>query len=308
MTQKGMIMSADVFRKSIALLASAGLLLSLGACSTSVPSASDASSSASSSETKRNQSVADDGSSDEKPSPSASADADLQVPEGSALDVLEQLPVKGRAPKTGYSRDQFGPAWSDVDHNGCDTRNDILNRDMSDKTYKANTHDCVVATGVLNDPYNLLAVDGPANQQKSDGDAATWLPANKSFRCEYVARQIGVKKKYELWVTQGEHDAMKNVLSSCPTQQVPTDGDGITPIEAQSPEPTATPEPAQTATPAPAPAQTQEQTYEPATESDANVYYKNCAAVRAAGKAPLHRGDPGYAPKLDRDGDGIACE
>ena len=38
------------------------------------------------------------------------------------------------------------------------------------------------------------------------------------------------------------------------------------------------------------------------------VYYKNCAAVRAAGKAPLHRGDPGYRPELDRDNDGIACE
>ena len=344
-------MSADAFRKTIALLASAGLLLSLGACSTSMPSSAEASSSASSSETNRNQSVADDGSSDEKPSAQASKEPDLKVPEGSALDVLEQLPVKGRAPKTGYARDQFGPAWSDVDHNGCDTRNDILNRDMSDKTYKANTHDCVVATGVLNDPYtgkridftrgqdtstavqidhvvalsnawqtgaqqlseatrtqfandpyNLLAVDGPANQQKSDGDAATWLPANKSFRCEYVARQIGVKTKYDLWVTQGEHDAMKNVLSSCPTQQVPTDGGVVTPIEVQE-----SPEPAQTQEPAPAPAQTQEPTPAPA-QQDENVYYKNCAAVRAAGKAPLYRSDPGYAPKLDRDGDGIACE
>lgn len=38
------------------------------------------------------------------------------------------------------------------------------------------------------------------------------------------------------------------------------------------------------------------------------VYYKNCRAVRAAGAAPLYRGEPGYAPHLDRDGDGIACE
>lgn len=37
-------------------------------------------------------------------------------------------------------------------------------------------------------------------------------------------------------------------------------------------------------------------------------FYQNCAAVRAAGKAPLHAGEPGYSPKLDRDGDGIACE
>ncbi|WP_238175748.1 excalibur calcium-binding domain-containing protein [Kribbella pratensis] len=38
------------------------------------------------------------------------------------------------------------------------------------------------------------------------------------------------------------------------------------------------------------------------------VVYRNCAEVRAAGKAPLYRGDPGYTPELDRNGDGIACE
>ena len=161
-----------------------------------------------------------------------------------ATEVLATLKTKGRAPKTGYARTQFGAAWADVDHNGCDTRNDILKRDMTDVTFKAGTHDCIVMSGTLadpytgktisftrgnktssavqidhvialsdawqkgaqklsesqrkqlaNDPYNLLAVDGPANQQKSDGDAATWLPKNKSFRCEYVARQIGVRAK-----------------------------------------------------------------------------------------------------------------
>lgn len=38
------------------------------------------------------------------------------------------------------------------------------------------------------------------------------------------------------------------------------------------------------------------------------VYYKNCTAVRKAGKAPLYKGEPGYHKALDRDGDGIACE
>lgn len=76
-------------------------------------------------------------------------------------------------------------------------------------------------TELANDPYNLLAVDGSANQKKSDGDAATWLPSNTSFRCEYVARQIGVKHKYSLWVTQAEKEAMNKVLGSCPTQAVP---------------------------------------------------------------------------------------
>lgn len=74
---------------------------------------------------------------------------------------------------------------------------------------------------LANDPLELLAVDGPANQQKSDGDAATWLPSNKAFRCQYVARQIAVKAKYSLWVTQAEHDAMVGVLAACPNFGLP---------------------------------------------------------------------------------------
>ena len=72
-----------------------------------------------------------------------------------------------------------------------------------------------------NDNLNLLAVDGPINQQKGDGDAATRLPPNKDFRCRYVARQIAVKQKYRLWVTQAEKEAMARVLSSCPDQRLP---------------------------------------------------------------------------------------
>lgn len=74
---------------------------------------------------------------------------------------------------------------------------------------------------IANDALNLLAVDGPANQQKSDADAATWLPPNKDFRCRYVARQVAVKQKYTLWVTQAEHDAIKSVLDGCPGQVLP---------------------------------------------------------------------------------------
>ena len=72
-----------------------------------------------------------------------------------------------------------------------------------------------------NDPLELLAVDGPTNQQKSDADAATWLPPNKAFRCQYVARQIAIKAKYQLWVTQPEKNAMTQVLSTCPGQKMP---------------------------------------------------------------------------------------
>ena len=87
-------------------------------------------------------------------------------------------------------------------------------------------------TAFANDPLNLQSTDGPTNTQKGDGDAATWLPPNKGFRCEYVARQISVKATYSLWVTQAEHDAMARILADCPGMgqqcngQTQTDGSG----------------------------------------------------------------------------------
>lgn len=71
---------------------------------------------------------------------------------------------------------------------------------------------------IATDPLNLLAVESKANQGKSDGDAATWLPPNKAFRCQYVARQISVKYKYSLWITEAEHDAMSRILETCPNE------------------------------------------------------------------------------------------
>ncbi|ALE06373.1 hypothetical protein AL755_14360 [Arthrobacter sp. ERGS1:01] len=184
-----------------------------------------------------------------------------------ALAVLDTLPVKGKAPATGYDRTVFGEAWLDADANGCDTRNDILRRDLTDITYKAGS-ECLVEAGTLhepytgkivkfargadtsaavqidhvvalgnawqtgaqaltavqrqslaNDPLNLLAVDGPANQEKSDSDAASWLPPAKKFRCQYVARQISVKAAYRLWLAPAEKEAMKRVLGACPGQR-----------------------------------------------------------------------------------------
>lgn len=188
---------------------------------------------------------------------------DSQLAQSDAQKVLEQLAVKGRAPKTGYSRDQFGNGWGKT--NGCDTRNIILYRDLSSPVLQG---ECKVVSGTLNDPYTgktiqftkeksdavqidhvvplsnawqtgaqnltieqrkqlandpleLLAVDGEANQVKSDSDAATWLPKNKAFRCTYVARQIAVKQKYALWVTEAEKVAITDVLKSCGSQKLP---------------------------------------------------------------------------------------
>ncbi|WP_279742975.1 GmrSD restriction endonuclease domain-containing protein [Rothia dentocariosa] len=247
-----------------------------------------------------------------------------------ALRILNTLPVKGRAPKTGYSRAQFGDAWSDIDHNGCDTRNDILNRDLTAKQHK-NPRGCVVISGILNDPYtgkiinfmrgkdtseqvqidhvvalsdawqsgaqeisaqerlqlandpeNLLAVDGPANQQKSDSDAATWLPANASFRCSYVARQIRVKAKYHLWVKPAEKEAMINVLTPCAGAAAKPAPDTSAPVPQVDTPPAQNPAPA--------------------------LAFQTCADARAAGYRNMHRGAPGYSEHLDSNGNGIACE
>ena len=81
--------------------------------------------------------------------------------------------------------------------------------------------DKAVRTQIANDPLNLLAVDSKLNRQKGDGDAATWLPPSKSFRCAYVARQVAVKAKYKLWVTEPEKVAITKIFSSCVGQKLP---------------------------------------------------------------------------------------
>ena len=189
----------------------------------------------------------------------------------SGLSIIEAQVTKGRAAKTGYTRAQFGQTWADVDRNGCDTRNDILKRDLTAEVFKEKTRECVVLSGTLidpfsgetinfvrgnvssmevqidhvvalsnawqtgafklsikertafaNDPLNLLAVKGRLNSQKGDGDAATWLPPLKSYRCDYVSRQIAVKIKYRLWFTAPEKEAMVRILKSCPEKALPT--------------------------------------------------------------------------------------
>ncbi|WP_329229696.1 HNH endonuclease family protein [Streptomyces sp. NBC_00111] len=82
-----------------------------------------------------------------------------------------------------------------------------------------------------NDPLNLVAADSSTNRRKGDGDTATWLPPNKDYRCAYVAGQVSVKKKYGLWVTRAEQDAMQEVLTTCPRQKVLAGGN---PTEAPS--------------------------------------------------------------------------
>ena len=75
------------------------------------------------------------------------------VAPGTAVLTLATLVVKGRSPMTGYDRARFGQAWADVDRNGCDTRNDILRRDLTAYTLKAGTRGCLVLRGTLHDRY-----------------------------------------------------------------------------------------------------------------------------------------------------------
>ena len=190
--------------------------------------------------------------------------------EVTASSALATLAVKGRAPKTGYDRDKLFGDWADPDGNGCDARNDILTRDLTNKVFGTGSDRCLVLSGTLldpysgksltfvrgqgtsglipvdhvvavsdawqkgafkwdstkrvnfyNDPLNLMTTQRTLNSQKGDGDAATWLPPLKSYRCSYVARQIAVKAKYSIWVTKSEKEAMARILVACPKQLLP---------------------------------------------------------------------------------------
>lgn len=213
---------------------------------------------------------------------SGTASPDTQVGDArrGALSALEQLPVKRRAPKTGYARRQFGIGWTDANTalwggDSLSTRENILSRDLTNITCKARSArvspPCMVQTGVLHDPYtgitlnfvrgastsplvpidhtvslgdafqrgaqqlslaerinfandplNLIATTRAPNAAKGDSDPASWLPPNKEFRCKYLARQIEVKARYRLWVTEAEKEAISRVLKMRPQQSVPT--------------------------------------------------------------------------------------
>lgn len=184
---------------------------------------------------------------------------------GSALVALNELPVKGRAPKTGYSRKEF-KHWLNVG-DGCKADDAAIKRyatvELKNKCREvagnmidpySNTGevlkwgtkrtgvvdiDHIVSLGdawqkgaqqlsreeraaLANDQLNLIPVSDNLNRQKSDSDAASWLPPNVSYRPDYVATQIAVKKRYNLWVTQAEKDAMLKVLNTKPEQPLPT--------------------------------------------------------------------------------------
>lgn len=187
-----------------------------------------------------------------------------------ALETLGKLAVRERIKQATYSRDHFSASWNTVD--GCDMRNRILQRDLTDVVLDEDN--CTVLTGVLekgqfsgkhipfergtetsqaihiehivalsdawqkgahnlsrqqrhdfyHDPLNLIAIDGPTNMEKGDKDASDWLP-REAYRCRYIARQIAVKQRYNLWLTKQEHSAMQRKLQTCPLQVLPVQQD-----------------------------------------------------------------------------------
>ena len=115
--------------------------------------------------------------------------ASSHVAHRTALSAVDQLVVKGRGPMTGYDRSRFGDAWVDVNRNGCDTRDDILRRDLRHRTVRAGTHGCVITSGTLADPYTATSLRYVRGHSRIDIDhvvalgdawqmgAARWAPA-----------------------------------------------------------------------------------------------------------------------------------
>jgi Protein of unknown function (DUF1524) len=189
------------------------------------------------------------------------------------VDVLAGVAVMpARIRSYDYRRAAFGESWTDdntapAGHNGCDTRNDILDRDLVEETY-VSIKRCpnAVATGTLHDPYtnaivafvrgnqtgaavqidhivplayawdfgardwtdemrvrfandpaNLLAVEGQANQDKGDKEPADWMPPNRAFWCQYAVQFAAVLRGYGLPVDAPSATVLRDAAASCPT-------------------------------------------------------------------------------------------
>jgi hypothetical protein len=237
------------------------------------------------------------------------------VEPGDPRDILAPLAIEDRPPPPGYRRDLF-PAWLDTDGDGCDARQQAL-RAASHPPAEV-TAACRVLSGtwtsdydgltltspeevdvdhvvpladawrsgastwttdrraaLANDQANLWPVSASANRSKGDGSPDRWRPLRREVWCTYAHRWVDVKIAYRLTATTPERDALGQMLDTC--------------------RPTGAPGASASGSPA-------------STTSGPDVSYASCAAARAAGAAPLHRGEPGYRSSLDGDGDGVACE
>ncbi|WP_242676784.1 DUF1524 domain-containing protein [Rhodococcus sp. ABRD24] len=254
---------------------------------------------------------------------------------GGALAQLASLPIRGRAPKAGYDRAEFGQPWTDnvtVDggHNGCDTRNDILKRDLVYTTTDPMTRDCTVISGTLDDVYT--------------GKSIRFVRGAETSSAVQIDHVVALSDAWQKGAQQLDDAARRNLANDPrnlqavdgPTNQAKSDADAsawLPPVqgyrctyvarqidvkaayglwvtqaehdamarELGSCGATASIAPASAAPTFAPPAST------PA-EAAGGVHYANCKAARAAGAAPLRAGQPGYRAAMDSDGDGVACE
>ena len=148
------------------------------------------------------------------------------------------------------------------------------------------------------DLLNLtLASPGVNRHQKSDNDAAEWLPdLNK---CWYADRVVRVRQEYGLTIDQNEVDALEAILSGCSSFEMV-----VAPATDQA-SPSATP----TARPTPSPTPHSSSNVDALAIWDDNGDGRiTCAEARRHGIAPVRRGHPAYPYMNDRDGDGVVCE
>ncbi len=205
-----------------------------------------------------------------RPGLSAQAAAPVLAAGADVLAGVRVVPSRVRG--NDYRRAAFGEAWDDDTsapggHNGCDTRNDILARDLIEVTF-VSTKRCphAVSTGTLHDPYtngtlvftrgeqvgasvqidhivplafawdmgardwpdgvrkrfandpaNLLAVQGKANQDKGDLPPGQWMPPNTAFWCQYAVQFAAVARGYRIAIDESSAREIRNAAASCPS-------------------------------------------------------------------------------------------
>jgi excalibur calcium-binding domain-containing protein/uncharacterized protein DUF1524 len=274
------------------------------------------------------------------PSPTATVNAQP----GTVLAAVHRLKVVSDSAvedaEWEFDRERFGPAWKDVDRNGCDQRNDVLRRDLTKLQTKPGTNGCVAASGVLTSEYTGKTVEFTRGDDEVQIDhvvalaeawrtgAYAWDPAkrerfaNDPFNLEAVESEVNTAKGDDppiYWLPDVEQCDFVNRYVSIKDlyrlgitkdekawllREWGSDCDGTIKLHerADYKTPKARPigEPKPKATPSP--------NREPQRTDPPPIYYENCTAVRQAGKAPIRRGDPGYGSHLDGDGDGVACE
>ena len=266
---------------------------------------------------------------DPGPRGAPAAPAGLPTGAGSALDALTSLEIKGRAPRTGYDRDRFGDGWVDTDHNGCDTRNDVLARDLTGETFRPGSRDCVVLTGTLADPYSGRTIQYQRGADTSDDVQIDHVVAlsdawqKGAQRWDTGRRVEFANDPLNLLATEGRLNQQKGDSDAATwlppvtsyrcgyvARQVavkaryglwvtPAERDAMAAVLDRCPD---EPLPAGTdAAPDPDPDPDVD-------DGGAPVWYPNCSAVRAAGVAPIRAGEPGWRPEFDANGDGVGCE